>query len=59
LLAIDPLVELITFRFLEGMFSNFDVLNWIFICLGTPAALLGLAALAAATWLAAQPPAPA
>ena len=59
LLAVDPITEFIAFRVLEGSVDNFDVLNWLYICVSTPAILLGVAALIASTWLAAHAPAPA
>jgi hypothetical protein len=57
LLAVDPIIEIVTFRFLARAFDNFDALNWVYICISTPAVLLGVAALIAAVWIAAHAPA--
>jgi len=59
LFAVDPLAELIIFRVFSGGGGDFDLPNWVYVCISTPASVLGVGALIGALWLALRPAAPA
>jgi hypothetical protein len=59
LLAVDPLAEFIIFRVLTPSGGDFTVPNWIYVCISSLAAILGVAALSAALWLLIRPATPA
>ncbi len=57
LFSVDPIAEMVIFRVITSGYTgdNFDVLNWSYVCISTPAMLLGVVALIAALFIAARP----
>jgi len=54
MLAIDPIIEVIIFRVLWMNYAgeNYDIFNWAYVCISTPATIIGLGCLTAAIFTA-------
>jgi hypothetical protein len=57
LLGIDPILEVLIFRvFMNNyMGENYGMFNWAYVCLSTPANLIGVGCLIAAVFVAIRP----
>ena len=58
LLGLDPLTEMLIFNVLSpqlGSGDNYEMFNWAYVCISTPATILGILSLLAGLYFALQP----
>ena len=57
LLGVDPIAEILIFSVFLNNYSgnNFEIFNWAYLCISTPAIILGIGCLIAALFTAIRP----
>jgi len=57
LLGIDPILEVLIFRVFMNNYTgdSYELFNWAYVCLSTPADLIGVGCLIAAVFIAIRP----